>query len=218
VVDLARIDELRRRVQKDPSSIAFAQLAEEFRRAGRLRESVETCEAGLGRHPGYLSARVTLGRALLDLGDLDKAQDELQRVLRAAPENLAALRGLAEIHHRRGELEEALSHYEAALELARHDPELERLVHEISAQLEPAASPLQGAEGSSLEDLTRRLGSMETSSADERLPVAAVEPEGERGTSGPVDEPAPRSDSPRPDVEALERWLEAIVEERERRQ
>lgn len=217
MADLARIEELRRRVQKDPSSIAFAQLAEEFRRAGQLRESVETCEAGLGRHPGYLSARVTLGRALLDLGDLDKAQDELQRVLRAAPENLAALRGLAEIHHRRGELEEALSHYEAALELARHDPELERLVQEISAQLEPAAAPLQG-EGSSLEDLTRELRSIAISSADEPLPVAPVEPEGERETTRLVDEPAPSSESPSRDVEALERWLEAIVEERERRQ
>ena len=35
-----RIEELRRRVQKDPASIAFAQLAEEFRRAGRFEEAI----------------------------------------------------------------------------------------------------------------------------------------------------------------------------------
>lgn len=138
MADTSRIEELRRRVQRDPASIAFAQLAEEYRRAGRCEEAIETCESGLAHHPGYLSARVTLGRALLETGNLEAAQLELKQVLRAAPENLAALRGLAEIHHRRGELREALAHYGAALELARHDPEIEHLVEQITAELEPA--------------------------------------------------------------------------------
>src|SRR5688500_11871188 len=100
----SRIEELRRRVQKDPASIAFAQLAEELRRAGEYQESADSCRAGLEIHPGYLSARVTLGRALVELGQIDEAQAELTRVLESAPENLAAIRGLAEIHHRRGDL------------------------------------------------------------------------------------------------------------------
>ena len=86
----------------DPASIAFAALAEEFRRAGRFDEAVATCEAGLLRHPAYLSARVTLGRALLEMGRFEEARDELEHVLRVAPENLAAIRGLAEIHQRHG--------------------------------------------------------------------------------------------------------------------
>jgi tetratricopeptide (TPR) repeat protein len=102
MADSVRIEELRRRVQLDPASIAFAALAEEYRRAGRFEEAVATCEAGLQRHPAYLSARVTLGRALLEMGRLEDARDELEHVLRIAPENLAAIRGLAEIHHRRG--------------------------------------------------------------------------------------------------------------------
>src|SRR5437870_3766837 len=99
MADNPRIDDLRRRIQKDPASIAFAQLAEELRRAGESQEAVGICRAGLAVHPGYLSARVTLGRALLELGELEMAQDELERVLVSAPENLAAIRGLAEIHH-----------------------------------------------------------------------------------------------------------------------
>ena len=63
---------MKRRVQKDPASIAFAQLAEEHRRAGQFEEAVQVATAGLGHHPAYLSARVTLGRALLELGRLDK--------------------------------------------------------------------------------------------------------------------------------------------------
>jgi predicted Zn-dependent protease len=104
MADYPRIEELKRRVHQDPASIAFAALAEEYRRAGLFHDAVETCRAGLLRHPVYLSARVTLGRALLELGEFDEAETELQQVLRAAPENLAAIRALAEIHHLRGDV------------------------------------------------------------------------------------------------------------------
>ena len=132
-----RIEELKRRVQVDPASIAFAALAEEYRRAGRFEEAIATCESGLQRHPAYLSARVTLGRALLELKRFDEARQELEHVLRAAPENLAAIRGLAEIHHRRGELPEALEQYRSALQVAKHDSEIESAVDQISKQVTP---------------------------------------------------------------------------------
>src|SRR5215212_5423920 len=148
--DNQRIDDLRRRVEKDPASIAFAQLAEECRRAAQFEESVEVCRAGLALHPGYLSARVTLGRALLELNQLDEARTELELVLRNAPENLAAIRGLAEIHHRRGSLGEALTQYRAALALARNDPDLQQTVAELERAVEPP-KPLASADGLSFE-------------------------------------------------------------------
>ena len=97
-----RIEELRRRVQADPASIAFAALAEEFRRGGRYDDAIQTCRTGLVRHPAYLSARVTLGRALIETGEYDAARKELEMVLRSAPENIAARRGLEEIKERQG--------------------------------------------------------------------------------------------------------------------
>lgn len=99
--DDSRLADLCRRVERDPMSIAFAALAEEYRRRGRLEQAVAVCRAGLERHPSYLSARVTLGRALLDLGDVHGAETELQQVLSRAPDNLAAIRALADIHERR---------------------------------------------------------------------------------------------------------------------
>jgi len=102
VAENPRIEELRRRVQADPASIAFAALAEEFRRVGRYEDAIETCRVGLQRHPAYLSARVTLGRALIEVGDYDAARTELETVLQSAPENIAATRGLAQIHERLG--------------------------------------------------------------------------------------------------------------------
>src|SRR5512140_3245061 len=119
MADTPRIQELRRRVQLDPASIAFAALAEEYRRGGRYEEAIETCTIGLQRHPAYLSARVTLGRALLEVGRYEEAQTELEQVLRLAPENLAAIRGLAEIHHRRGDDAHDHDRLHAAIDTAR---------------------------------------------------------------------------------------------------
>jgi tetratricopeptide (TPR) repeat protein len=103
-----RIDELRRRVDKDPSSIAFAQLAEEYRRIGDYIQAVKICRDGLERHPGYLSAQVTLGRALVELKNFDEARIQLEAVLKVAPDNLAAIRALAEIHQQTGEVAETV--------------------------------------------------------------------------------------------------------------
>ena len=105
MADNPRINELRRRIELDPASIAFAALAEEYRRAGFFDEAIATCEAGLKRHPSYLSARVTLGRSLIEVGRYEDAHEHLEFVVRAAPENLAAIRGLAEIHNRRRDSE-----------------------------------------------------------------------------------------------------------------
>ena len=149
MADSPRIQELRRRVQQDPASLAFAPLAEELRRAGRAREAVTLCQSGLSHHPEYVSARATLGRALLDLGEIDDALFELQAVLSAAPENLMALRGIAEVHHRRGELAEALELTVVPAALAPQDAELEQAIGtlEQSMPVAPAAEKSAPASG-----------------------------------------------------------------------
>jgi predicted Zn-dependent protease len=101
--DNPRIEALRRRIEKDSASIAFAQLAEEYRRAGDYTQAITICREGLARHPGYLSAQVTLGRALIELERFEEAQQELEAVVSVAPDNLAAIRALADIHQRVGD-------------------------------------------------------------------------------------------------------------------
>src|SRR4029453_13875041 len=63
-----RIDDLRKRLEKDPQSRLFAQLAEELRKAGELSEAIGVSRGGLQKHPTYPSARMTLGRAPMDSG------------------------------------------------------------------------------------------------------------------------------------------------------
>ncbi|HNV04355.1 MAG TPA: tetratricopeptide repeat protein [Vicinamibacterales bacterium] len=189
-----RIDALKKRIQRDPGSIAFAQLAEEYRRAGRFQESIEVCRAGLARHPGYLSARVTLGRALLEVGDIDSAHREFSDVIRVAPGNLSAIRGLAEVHRRRGELPEAIEQFRSAFELAGPDPAIEQIVRDL--RREAMQAPLPAEPGRASESAP---GSYAAGHAPTR-PAASEEQRAARRT-----------------VAYLERWLEAIVADRRSR-
>jgi tetratricopeptide (TPR) repeat protein len=181
--DNPRILELRRRVQADPASIAFAQLAEECRRSGAPDEAIGICRAGLAHHPDYLSARVTLGRALIEVGQFDEAATELTRVVATAPDNLPAIRGLAEVYQQRGDMPLALTYFQRALVLAKHDPDLEdsveRLAQAIAIPAVPAA-PVPVEELFDFDTLLTQLGE----SADDRLPSASAA-EGRYGETSP---------------------------------
>jgi hypothetical protein len=148
MADNPRIEELRRRVLADPASIAFAALAEEFRRAGRHEEAVATCRAGLQRHPAYLSARVTLGRALIETADYDGAREELETVLRSAPENLAAIRGLAQINERLGHSTEMDPHLADLMSTHAESIRVSVLSPEPEPEPEPEPAPAAPAPGS----------------------------------------------------------------------
>jgi tetratricopeptide (TPR) repeat protein len=205
VPDDARIEALKKRIQKDPGSIAFAQLAEEYRRAGRNQESIEVCRAGLARHPGYVSARVTLGRALLEVGEVESAERELGEVLRVAPDNLSAIRGLADVHRRRGELPEALEQFRSAFDMAGQDPTIEQLVRDLRREVlqAPPQAPVVPAP----------------------VPAAApVPPASARAAGTPAGlapaAPAAQSEDARVarrTVAYLERWLQAIMADRRSR-
>lgn len=165
-----RIEELKRRVQLDPASIAFAALAEEYRRAGRFEEAIAACISGLQRHPSYLSAHVTLGRSLLEVGRYEESQEELEHVLKLAPENLAAIRGLAEIHHRRGD--DGHESYTAAIDTARREAAAPEPAGD--ARLKPDATEAMAHEVSDPADFGLKVDASEP--ADLGLKVDATRP------------------------------------------
>jgi tetratricopeptide (TPR) repeat protein len=219
-----RIAELQRRVLSDPSSIAFAQLGEELRRVGANDQAIVVCRTGLERHPGYLSARVTLGRALVELDQLDEAHAELSIVVANASDNLAAIRGLAEIHQRRGEIGQALDYYRRALELARHDPDLEETVERMEKQVAPPAPPEPEVSVEALFDFDRLVEQLGAETPPSILALDALAASidakrlpGDRGVPpGPqagVEPPAASEPASRPDDQGLgelEDWLTAL--------
>ena len=88
-------DEIRQfeaRLAREPTSQAYAALAEAYRRAGRAGEAVTLCREGLARHPGYVTTRLVLAKALLEVGDVQGARAEIQRFLGGEPDHEPGLR------------------------------------------------------------------------------------------------------------------------------
>ena len=136
-----RIDDLRKRLEREPNSRLFAQLAEELRKEGEFEEAIRVAREGLGRHPAYPSARMTLGRALFDTGDVAAARGELESVLKGAPDNILASRLLAECLESLGEVEGALARYRATQALTAGDKHIAERIRDLEAKAGRVAAP-----------------------------------------------------------------------------
>jgi len=119
-----RIDELRKKLDKEPGSRLFAQLAEELRKDGDLEDAIQVAREGLQKHSNYPSARMTLGRALFDTGDWSAARAEFDLVLKGAPDNILASRLLAECLESLGDVPGAIARYKKTLALAPGDKQV----------------------------------------------------------------------------------------------
>ena len=82
---------------KDPNSRVFAPLAEAYRKAGLFDDAVEIALEGLKVHPNYLGGRVALGRAYFEKKQYAEAAAEMQKVAKAAPDNIIAHKVLGQI-------------------------------------------------------------------------------------------------------------------------
>lgn len=131
------------RLARDPASLAFAQLADLYRKAGRTRDAVALCRNGLTRYPHYTTARLILAKALVADGQLAPAQTELEAILEMSPEDVQCHRLAAQIQRRLGHIDEAVRHLEAAVGLDPSDRESQGLL----ALLRAAGPPSSEATG-----------------------------------------------------------------------
>jgi tetratricopeptide (TPR) repeat protein len=152
--DAATISAIRRheeRLARDPGSLAFAPLADLYRRAGRTRQAIELCRQGLVRYPHYTTARLVLARALAAEGDLEQAHAELRALLDANPQDVASHRLASEVERRAGRIDAAIEHLDAVVQLDPGDRESRALL----ALLRPAPpGPEAAGLGRALSDET----------------------------------------------------------------
>jgi tetratricopeptide (TPR) repeat protein len=111
------IERLKEKLEKDPTSKLFVPLAEEYKKAGLLDEAIEVLTKGLERQPGYLSARVSLGKIYIERGMLDEAITEFDKVIAVIPDNLYAHKKLAEIYKDLGKRDEAIREFKTVLRI-----------------------------------------------------------------------------------------------------
>jgi tetratricopeptide (TPR) repeat protein len=132
----ARIRDLQRRLDLDPGSRLFVSLAEEYRKVGRLKESLSALQKGLLAHPGYVAAQVALGRVYLEASQTTDAVATFTKVLVADPGNLVAAKSLADIYMARGDKLEAVKKYKLYRALSG-DRKVDPVIAELETQVTP---------------------------------------------------------------------------------
>jgi tetratricopeptide (TPR) repeat protein len=178
------IEKLQRRWQENPLGLTFAPLAEAYRKEGLCDDALELLEIGLGQHPNYVPAHIVRGRCYLDAGADAAAEASFLRVVELDPENVIALKGLAEIAERAGRFHEAVQRLERLLSFDRNNDEARLQLERVRSML---VTPSPGTIELEAVDIGASLGRPPL----DLPPVAAstLEPE-EQHPAEPVDEPA----------------------------
>ena len=96
----SEIEKLEARYRENPKGRNFAPLADAYRKAGLIDNAIELCQTGLQLHPDYVSGHIVHGRCLVDKKDDTGAEAVFRKVLDLDPENILALKVLAEISER----------------------------------------------------------------------------------------------------------------------
>ena len=145
------LEKLRERVRKDPFSRSFISLADELNKAGMRTEAIRVLWDGLERQPGYMSARVALGKLYIEENNLDGALSEFRRVAGAIPDNLFAQRKLADIYMQLGDKDGARRALEMVVRLNPMDRSAKAALDKLTgAQCDPQSDSLPPAESDPL--------------------------------------------------------------------
>ena len=119
----------------------YCQEARWLLEADRHNEAIALCQEVLQYFPQHLGMYRLLGQAFLAVGNYEGAADFFRRVLSADPEEAVAYAGLAMTHEEDGHLEEALWHWERAIELAPDQEEIREALQRLRSRREGGEKP-----------------------------------------------------------------------------
>jgi tetratricopeptide (TPR) repeat protein len=143
------IKTLTARLADEPASLAFLELGEALRRRGRLDAAYKVARGGLTRYPSLADAHDLLGRILGEQGDLAGAFDAWAEALRFDPMRIGALKGIAFLYFRAGDVPAALEHLRRAAEIDPDDPTIIQAIERVRGSSAPVAStsPVETPDG-----------------------------------------------------------------------
>jgi len=122
---------------QDPQSLVFLRLAEALRRKGQLEAALRVALNGLERHPHLADAHDLYARVLTDKHDYERAFDEWDMALRIAPNHTGALKGLAFLYFKVGDLAQAEAHLELAQRIEPDDPTITQAIEMVRGGASP---------------------------------------------------------------------------------
>ena len=135
------IRSLTARLAEEPDSLAFLELGETLRRRGQLDAAYKVTRGGLGRYPTLADAHDLMARILGDQGDLAGAFDAWVEALRFDPMRIGALKGIAFLYFRAGDVNAALEHLQRAADIDPDDRSITQAIARVrGVTAQPATS------------------------------------------------------------------------------
>src|SRR4030042_6267120 len=128
--DFAEIARLSEKYSKDPKSRMFVQLADAYRKNGMMDEALDILNKGLQYHPDYALGYLILGKCYFYQRKYEQAKDAYETTLKHDPQNIVALRMIAQICESLRDEPGQMSAYKEILTLDPFDASAkEKLIH-----------------------------------------------------------------------------------------
>lgn len=215
------IEKLERRWQENPLGLTFAPLAEAYRKTGSVSRALELLDTGLAQHPGYVPAHIVRGRCHLDSGERALAELDFLCVAELDPENVIALKALADLAEAEGRTSDAIHRLESLLEIDRNNEEAEVQLERLRSEQMPTTSAVDPTamefvprdDASSLQPSDQRIDGIEVMEIDLQIPEVPAAVPVDVSAPEPEPEPEPRSLADLPDE--LTAWLSDPIPEPE---
>ncbi len=155
------------RLAEEPSSLAFLELGEALRKRGQLESAYKVARGGLTRYPGLADAHDLMARILGDQGDLAGAFDAWVEALRVDPMRTSALKGIAFLYYRAGNVQDAWEHLRRAAEIDPDDPSIPQALARMKVGTQPAgATPIVADSEQSSRPVTSDDGAAEATGSE----------------------------------------------------
>jgi predicted regulator of Ras-like GTPase activity (Roadblock/LC7/MglB family) len=141
-------DDVRRlsdELARDPGSRVFVPLGEALRKQGQLDLALKVTMRGLERHPHFPDGHDLLARIAVDSGELQRAFDEWDMVLRLVPGHRGALRGMGFVCFQQGRLADAERYLTSAAGAGGADDGVTLALENVRAARRAVATPAGSA-------------------------------------------------------------------------
>ncbi len=172
------VEKLSAKLEKEPNSKVFLNLAEEYYKAGMLDEALMILDPGLKIHPTFIGAKVLLGRVYSDQKRKKEAREAFEQVIKINGDNIVANKNLSLIYFEEKAFSEAEKCCNQILFFNSKDADAQALLKKIKeAKIAASQGPVEVSQSSAeafKKEPVQKLSPLTPPVMDEK-PVAAVE-------------------------------------------
>lgn len=207
------LEKLAAEYAEDPTSKKFRPLAEEYRKSRMYEEAIYICKEGLKHHPAFAPGMITLARCYHETNENEQALIALLPLVDEQPDNIPALRLIAEVYFSLGDVDKAIEAYQDVLKVSPEDEAAREGLERVKTLGNVVEQDDEDSEYADVEPIDPFAERVEAEPAEEEEEEEAVDLDLDEDSDGPealdLSVPEPEED----EVMEIEIFKEAEEEE-----